>query len=341
MGWWTVTSLVPSGNVASTCTSGIISGTPSMTSARDKQFRAEAHQLGYGATITGALQDGRADVRDRLRIVELQTARLAAFGEQPRREDEELVLFARRELHAGPCVEHSCDERAVKPSGQPNPRRARGRARKRSGEARPRPARTRRARARCRHPNSGRRSRPAFGRRKKARVWSGNRRPRGARDRGRNALTAANERAEHRVAAEAPRGAAHGLLCVEARAFDPQRALALPKLEGLLEPAGREVISVRRRGRGTRYPNRRTEPPVRARRASPCVPERPRRRSSPGAATRASRPLSRAAVGSVARRAQHCDKNLVAAGVVISACAPAPTSTWTCSSSPWTTPPGG
>ena len=34
MGLWTVTSFVPSGKVASTCTSGIISGTPSMTSLR-------------------------------------------------------------------------------------------------------------------------------------------------------------------------------------------------------------------------------------------------------------------------------------------------------------------
>ena len=35
MGWCTVTSLVPSGKVASTWMSGIISATPSITSARD------------------------------------------------------------------------------------------------------------------------------------------------------------------------------------------------------------------------------------------------------------------------------------------------------------------
>src|SRR5580692_1438587 len=34
MGWWTVTSLVPSGNVASTWISWIISATPSMTCSR-------------------------------------------------------------------------------------------------------------------------------------------------------------------------------------------------------------------------------------------------------------------------------------------------------------------
>src|SRR3546814_3355366 len=37
IGSWIVTSLVPSGNVASTCTSGIISATPSITSARDRK----------------------------------------------------------------------------------------------------------------------------------------------------------------------------------------------------------------------------------------------------------------------------------------------------------------
>src|SRR5712664_1123229 len=38
-GWCTVTSLVPSANVPSTCTSAIISGTPSITSARPKSRR--------------------------------------------------------------------------------------------------------------------------------------------------------------------------------------------------------------------------------------------------------------------------------------------------------------
>src|SRR5690349_5904206 len=39
IGSWTVTSLVPSGNVASTCTSCSISGTPSMTSSRPSTSR--------------------------------------------------------------------------------------------------------------------------------------------------------------------------------------------------------------------------------------------------------------------------------------------------------------
>src|SRR5690606_5950758 len=36
IGWWTVTSLVPSGKVASTWISGTISGTPSITSSRPR-----------------------------------------------------------------------------------------------------------------------------------------------------------------------------------------------------------------------------------------------------------------------------------------------------------------
>ena len=54
MGWWTVTSLVPSGNVASTWISGIISGTPSMTSPR---ARIEA---GSAMTASPAGLDGHS-----------------------------------------------------------------------------------------------------------------------------------------------------------------------------------------------------------------------------------------------------------------------------------------
>src|SRR5690606_34198329 len=39
MGWCSVTSFVPSGNVASTCTSSSISGTPSITSSRLSTWR--------------------------------------------------------------------------------------------------------------------------------------------------------------------------------------------------------------------------------------------------------------------------------------------------------------
>ena len=47
IGWWTVTSFVPSGNVASTCTSWIISGTPVHHLASLEDVRARLHQLGH------------------------------------------------------------------------------------------------------------------------------------------------------------------------------------------------------------------------------------------------------------------------------------------------------
>ena len=94
-----MTSFVPSGNVASTWISGIISGTPSITWSRDEQRRAVAHQLGDGAAVARAFDDRRATVRDRLGIVELDAAREPALGEQRRGEEQQLVFFSRREFH--------------------------------------------------------------------------------------------------------------------------------------------------------------------------------------------------------------------------------------------------
>ncbi len=51
MGSCTVTNLVPSGNVASTCTSGIISGTPSIQSSRVRIGTAISHQIRYAHSI--------------------------------------------------------------------------------------------------------------------------------------------------------------------------------------------------------------------------------------------------------------------------------------------------
>ena len=63
IGWCTVTSFVPSGNVASTWISGIISGTPSITCARVEQRRAVAHQLGDGPAVARAFHDRGARCR--------------------------------------------------------------------------------------------------------------------------------------------------------------------------------------------------------------------------------------------------------------------------------------
>ena len=60
MGSCTVTSLVPSGKVASTCTSGISSATPSITSSVVSSVAPVAHQLGHGPAVARALQDGGA-----------------------------------------------------------------------------------------------------------------------------------------------------------------------------------------------------------------------------------------------------------------------------------------
>ena len=73
-------SLVPSGKVASTWTSAIISGTPSMTSARVEDGAAGAHDLGDALAVAGQLQQVAGDQGDRLGIVELQAAALRGAG---------------------------------------------------------------------------------------------------------------------------------------------------------------------------------------------------------------------------------------------------------------------
>jgi hypothetical protein len=66
-----------------------------MTSSRSKDSGAEAHEVGDGAAVAGALHDLVADDGDRLGIVELQAARLAAAGEIGGDDDEEFFAFAR------------------------------------------------------------------------------------------------------------------------------------------------------------------------------------------------------------------------------------------------------
>jgi hypothetical protein len=94
MGLWTVTSLVPSGKVASTCTSWIISATPSITSATFQDRGAVAHEFGDGAAVAGAFDDLVGDDGDGLGVVELHAARLAAAGEVGGGDDEEFFAFA-------------------------------------------------------------------------------------------------------------------------------------------------------------------------------------------------------------------------------------------------------
>jgi hypothetical protein len=61
--------------------------------------RALAHQFGDALAVARTFQNGAGDQRDGFRVVELQTARQAPFGEQAGGEDEQLVLLAGGEFH--------------------------------------------------------------------------------------------------------------------------------------------------------------------------------------------------------------------------------------------------
>ena len=99
IGLWTVTSLVPSGKVASTWTSWIISAMPSMTWSRETHAGAGLHQVGDGAAVAGALDDEVGDQRDRLGIVELDAALEPLARDDGGHGDQELVLLRGVQLH--------------------------------------------------------------------------------------------------------------------------------------------------------------------------------------------------------------------------------------------------
>ena len=100
IGSCTVTSLVPSGKVASTWTSWIISAMPSITWSRGEDVRAGLHQLGDGAAVARALDDEVGDQRDRLGMVELDAALEPPARHHRGHGDQQLVLLARRQVHA-------------------------------------------------------------------------------------------------------------------------------------------------------------------------------------------------------------------------------------------------
>src|ERR1051326_2823880 len=62
---------------------------------------SDAHDLGHRSAVANELEDLRGDERDRLGMIELQAARARLARELGGREDEELVDFARREVHVG------------------------------------------------------------------------------------------------------------------------------------------------------------------------------------------------------------------------------------------------
>ncbi len=99
MGWWTVTSLVPSGKVASTWISAIISGTPSMTSAR---VRTERPALMISATLRPSRASSSrcaGDEGDGLGIVQLEAAGASAVRQFAGHVNEQLVSFLGGQMH--------------------------------------------------------------------------------------------------------------------------------------------------------------------------------------------------------------------------------------------------
>ena len=83
IGWCTVTSLVPSGNVASTWTSAIISGDAFHDLAALQQGRAVTHQLRHRAPVARALEDRGRNIGHRLRVVEFEAPCLAPSATTP------------------------------------------------------------------------------------------------------------------------------------------------------------------------------------------------------------------------------------------------------------------
>ena len=99
IGLCSVTSLVPSGKVASTWTESIISGTPGSTSVAAQHLAARGHQLGHGPAVAGALEHERGQDGDRLRVVQLQAAAPAALGHVRGQRDEQSLLLVFGQPH--------------------------------------------------------------------------------------------------------------------------------------------------------------------------------------------------------------------------------------------------
>src|SRR5258708_5494611 len=56
---------------------------------------AIAHEVGDGSTVARSFKDGTRNERNRFRIVELEPACSASFGEQSGGEEQQLVFFSR------------------------------------------------------------------------------------------------------------------------------------------------------------------------------------------------------------------------------------------------------
>ena len=101
MGSCTVTSLVPSGNVALDLHVVDHRGDPVHHLVGFDHVGAGLHQLGDGAPVARALDDGIGDEGDRLGVVQLDAARESLARDLGGHGDEELVLLAGGQLHRG------------------------------------------------------------------------------------------------------------------------------------------------------------------------------------------------------------------------------------------------
>ncbi len=99
IGWCTVTSLVPSGKVASTWMSRNHLGDAVHHIGAGQHGAAFAHELRHGLAVACAFHHGGADQGHRLGVVELQPPGLAALGQQGGGEDQQLVFFAGSQFH--------------------------------------------------------------------------------------------------------------------------------------------------------------------------------------------------------------------------------------------------
>ena len=73
---------------------------PSMHLRAGDDLGAGLHQFGDGAAVARALDDEIGDERDRLGMVELDAALQPAARHHGGHRDQQLVFFARRQIHA-------------------------------------------------------------------------------------------------------------------------------------------------------------------------------------------------------------------------------------------------
>ena len=102
MGWWTVTSLVPSGKRAFDLDLVDHLGDAVGDVGAAEELPAEIHQLGHRAAVADELEDLRRDERDRFRMIQPDPARQAFLREEAGLMQEQFVDLARRQMHASP-----------------------------------------------------------------------------------------------------------------------------------------------------------------------------------------------------------------------------------------------